>query len=90
MSYEFKATVTFWRAYAKLSPFQKVNAHEAFEIFKVNPFDQRLKTHKIEKLFSRLGRTVYSVTVENNLRAVFFIKGNVVYTFDIGTHDIYR
>lgn len=56
----------------------------------MNPFDQRLKTHKIEKLFSRLGRTVYSVTVENNLRAVFFIKGNVVYTFDIGTHDIYR
>ncbi len=36
------------------------------------------------------GRRYYSVTVESDLRVVFFLEGNTIFTVDIGTHDIYR
>ena len=35
-------------------------------------------------------RTVYAVSILNDLRAVFFIEGDVVISFDIGKHDIYK
>ena len=34
--------------------------------------------------------TVYAVEVEVNLRAVFYIEGDTVISFNIGTHDIYK
>ena len=61
-----------------------------FTIFRNDPFDVRLHTHKIEKLSARVGRTVFSVTIEKDLRAVFFLKDNVVCTFDVGSHDIFK
>jgi hypothetical protein len=60
------------------------------ENFKENPFDPRLRTHKIHRLSARYGRTIYAVDIENDLRAVFFIEGDSVITVDIGTHDIYK
>jgi len=30
------------------------------------------------------------VDVEEDLRAVFYVTGNLVVTVDIGTHDIYK
>ena len=35
-------------------------------------------------------RTVYAVVIEADLRAVFYLDGNEVVTFNIGTHDVYR
>ncbi len=35
-------------------------------------------------------RTVYAVVVEADLRVVFYIDGNIVVSFNIGTHDVYR
>jgi len=34
-------------------------------------------------------RTVYAVVVEGNLRVVFYVEGDVVVSFNIGTHAIY-
>jgi hypothetical protein len=59
-------------------------------IFKVNPFDPRLRTHKIHKLSARYGRTIYAAEIEADLRTVFYIEGDVVVTVDIGSHDLYR
>jgi hypothetical protein len=61
-----------------------------WEIFKLNPFDPRLRTHKIHKLSALYQKTIYAVEIEADLRALFFIEGDLVWTVDIGTHDIYK
>jgi mRNA-degrading endonuclease YafQ of YafQ-DinJ toxin-antitoxin module len=90
MKYRFRATRAFWRSFGKLSAQQQHRAREAFIIFKQNPFDPRLRSHKIHKLSARYGRTIYAAEIEANLRAVFYVELDVVVTVDIGSHDIYR
>lgn len=35
-------------------------------------------------------RTVHAVEIEGDLRVVFYLEGEVVMSFNIGTHDIYK
>ena len=35
-------------------------------------------------------RTVHAVEVEGDLRVVFYVEGDLVMSFNIGTHDIYK
>ena len=88
--YFFKTTPAFRKALGKLTPRQKVSARNAFRIFKDNPFDARLRTHKIHGLSAKLGRTIYSVHVESDLRTIFYVEGDLVVSLDIGDHAIYR
>jgi hypothetical protein len=90
VNYVFKASEQFWRAFNRLDAAQKESARKAWKIFKVNPFDSRLRVHKINKLTAQYGRTIYAVVVEGDLRVVFLLKDNVVFTIDIGTHDVYK
>ena len=90
MKYRFKPTENFWESFYGLSPGQKNSTRWAWEIFKENPFDPRLRTHKIHRLSAQYGRTIYAVDIEGDLRAVFFIKDDLIITVDIGTHDIYK
>src|SRR5437667_367137 len=53
-----------------LSSGQKDSTRRAWKIFKENPFDRRLRAHKIHRLSARYGRTIYAVEIEPNLRAV--------------------
>jgi len=85
-----KATPEFFRALNSLNADQRAAADAAFKIFRANPFDARLGAHKIHKLSARYRCTVWSVTVANDLRAVFAVEGNTVVSLDIGTHDIYK
>jgi len=89
VKYRFTATRTFWRSLGKLSPQQQEQARKTFAIFKENPFDARLHSHKIHKLSARYARIIYAAEIEANLRVIFYIDGNLVVT-DIGSHDIYR
>ena len=89
-NYVFKTTPAFRTALRKLTPRQKASARTAFGIFKENPFDARLRTHKIHGLSAKLRRTIYSVSIESDLRAIFYIEGDVVVSLDIGDHAIYR
>jgi mRNA-degrading endonuclease YafQ of YafQ-DinJ toxin-antitoxin module len=92
MKYRFRATRAFWRSFSKL-PLQQQQQHrarKAFAIFKKNPFDPRLRCHKIQKLSARYGRVIYAAEIEADLRVVFYIEGNTVVTVDIGSHDLYR
>jgi mRNA-degrading endonuclease YafQ of YafQ-DinJ toxin-antitoxin module len=88
--YLFKTTPAFRKALRKLTPRQKAAAQDAFHIFKDNPFDPRLRTHKIHGLSAKLGRTIYSVCVESDLRVIFYVTGDLVISLDIGDHAIYR
>jgi mRNA-degrading endonuclease YafQ of YafQ-DinJ toxin-antitoxin module len=65
-------------------------ARETFLIFKQNPFDSRLGSHKIQKLSARYSRVIYAAEIEANLRVVFYIERNTIVTVDIGSHDLYR
>ena len=90
MTYRFRSAKSFRRALAGLNPKQKLAAKEAFRVFKQNPFDPRLRTHKIHNLSAAHGKTIYSVWIEADLRAVFYLEGSTVWSVDIGTHAIYR
>lgn len=90
MSYRYRATPQFWKNFHLLSSAQKDLAREKFRIFRENPFEPRLRTHKIQSLSALFKRTVHAVVIEGNLRAVFYIEGDLVVTFNIGTHDIYK
>jgi mRNA-degrading endonuclease YafQ of YafQ-DinJ toxin-antitoxin module len=90
MKYHFSATRAFWRSFAKLPAQQQRRAHNAFAIFKENPFDPRLRSHKIQKLSARYGRVIYAAEIEADLRVVFYTESNTVVTVDIGSHDLYR
>jgi hypothetical protein len=60
-------------------------------VFKRNPFDSSLGTHKINWLTALHRTTVYGVVIEGNLRVVFkIVNGNEVQPIDIGTHDVYK
>jgi len=53
-----------------------------------------LRAHKIHRLSSQYGRTIYaaiySVYIEGDLRAVFYLEKDRVVTVSIGAHTIYR
>ncbi|MDA1274599.1 MAG: hypothetical protein O2960_11195 [Verrucomicrobia bacterium] len=90
MKYHYRAVEPFWKHFSRLSVVQKEAARRVLPIFKQNPFDPRLRPHKIHGLSAQYGRTIFAVEIEADLRAVFYVEGNVVITVDIGTHDIYR
>ena len=73
--YVFQTTPSFRKALTKLNRNQKASARKAFAIFKNDPFDARLRTHKIHGLSIKLRRTIYSVTIEPDLRALFLSSG---------------
>ncbi|MEK7683956.1 MAG: hypothetical protein AAB466_00890 [Verrucomicrobiota bacterium] len=87
--YQYKAAPKFWRNFKNLTASPKLSVKEAWQIFKRDPFDLRLRTHKIHRLSAALGKTVYAVDVERNLRVVFYLEGRIVFTLNIGTHDVY-
>jgi hypothetical protein len=90
MKFRFRATEEFWKRFHELPSSRKASVRRAWDIFKLDPFDLRLGAHKIHKLSALYGRTIYSIVIEADLRAVFFIDGDTVWTVDIGTHRIYR
>lgn len=52
-----------------------------------NPFDSRLRTHKLKGKLS--GTWAYSIN--RNYRVLFrFLNGDEVIYYDVGTHGIYR
>lgn len=88
--YRYRAAKGFWKHFHALSPAQKESARAAWTIFKVDPFDPRLGTHKIHRLTDLYGETIYALRVEANLRVIFAIRQDVIWSLDIGTHDIYK
>lgn len=90
MNYRYRAVEPFWKHFHRLNDAQKESARKAWKVFKENPFDPRLRPHKIHKLSSLYGETIYAVDIEGDLRAVFFTRDDCITTVDIGTHDIYK
>ena len=90
ITYRYGAAETFWDDFYSLSPAQKEAARKAWRIFRENPFDPRLRTHKIHRLSAVFGKTIYAVDVGADLRSIFYIEANTVWSIRIGTHDLYE
>ena len=87
MKYRYRAAEAFWKSFYALRPEQKESPRAAWLLFKEDPFDPRFRTHKIQRLSAALKKTVHAVVIESDLHVVFF-KGDTVFTFGIGSHDI--
>jgi mRNA-degrading endonuclease YafQ of YafQ-DinJ toxin-antitoxin module len=87
---KFRVVENFWNHFYNLPAGQKESVRRAWAIFKVDPFDRRLRTHRIHKLSARYKATIYSVVVEGDLRVVFRVDGDTATTLDVGSHDIYK
>lgn len=90
MKYRYRAVERFWTSFYRLTPAQKETARKAWLLFKENPFDARLRTHKILRLSAHYKRTIYAVEIEGDLRLLFYIDGETVISLVIGTHDLYK
>jgi hypothetical protein len=90
MKYRYRATGRFWTSFYRLAPPQKESCRKAWQIFKENPFDLRLRAHKIHRLSARYGRTIYAVTIEGDLRLLFYLEGETIMSLIVGTHEIYE
>lgn len=88
--YRYVAQPQFWRNFRKLPRDQWDSVRRVWQIFKTDPFDPRLGTHKIHALSALFHRTVYAVVVEGDLRITFYMDDDTVVTTNIGTHAIYR
>ncbi|MDI6766191.1 MAG: type II toxin-antitoxin system mRNA interferase toxin, RelE/StbE family [Bacteroidota bacterium] len=77
----------FKRAYKKLPHSVRIKAKEQEAIFRANPFDKRLQTHK---LHGKL-KEYWAFTVVGQYRIMFaFCDMEIVDFINIGTHDVYR
>ena len=83
--------ILYWSKFAKYFKklpieIQKI-AVEKEKIFRENPFDSMLKTHKLHGELNEY----WSFSVNYKIRIIFkFINKNVVAFYLIGDHDIYE
>ncbi len=78
---------SFTRDSKKLSSEIKSKANKAIEIFKNNPSDPRLRTHKLQ------GRLCdyWAFSVDYEHRIIFrYGSGKEVFLITVGDHDIYK
>jgi mRNA-degrading endonuclease RelE of RelBE toxin-antitoxin system len=90
MKYRYRATEKFWTSFYRLNSQQKESCRKAWQIFKENAFDPRLRAHKIHRLSARYGRTIYAIVIEEDFRLLFYIDGQTVTSLIVGTHHIYE
>lgn len=77
----------FRKAFHKLPKYIKEKAQEKEQIFRNNPFDTRLDTHKLHGQY----KDYWAVTVVGQYRIMFaFIEKDTVDFINIGTHEIYK
>lgn len=76
----------FKKAFLGLHPSIRGRAVKREKIFCRNPFDKRLKTHK---LHGRL-KNQWSFSVDKKNRIVFIFDDKDIIFLDIGAHEIYK
>ena len=77
----------FRRQYKKLPKEIKSRAEKREVIFRQNPFDPQLKTHKLHG--SQEGFMAFSVDYSYRIIFEFGATDTVIF-YEIGTHDIYE
>lgn len=78
----------FAREYKKMSDNVKDIAEEQEKIFRQNPFNPQLKTHKLKGKLS--GFLSFSIGYKYRIIFEFSKNKNTVYFHSVGDHDIYQ
>lgn len=77
----------FTKEYKKLPKHVKSSAEEKEDIFRKDPFDPRLKTHKLKGEL----KDYHSFSISYHYRIVFHFENEDIIVFDmIGTHSVYQ
>lgn len=77
----------FEREYKKLPKEIRELAKEKEIIFRKNPFDPKLKTHKLHGPFNNF----WSFHIDRKYRLIFdFANKSTVRFYSVGSHDIYE
>lgn len=77
----------FAKEYKKLPLKIKFQAEKKEKIFRLNPFDPQLKTHKLSGKLQEF----WSFSIDYQYRIIFeLIDQNTVWFHSVGTHQIYR
>ena len=83
IDYSFK----FLKQFKKLPKEVKLKSIEIEKIFRKNPFDPRLKTHKL----SGSMKDYWAFSINYSYRIGFtFVDSDLVKFHAVGTHDIYK
>ena len=76
----------FAREYKKLSLKIKETAEKKEKIFRKDPFDSRLDTHKLKGVL----RGFWSFSINNKYRIIFeFVDKEIIWFHSVGDHSIY-
>lgn len=82
-----RVTSKFKKSFKRLPKNVKDNAKEKEKIFRANPFDPRLDTHKLHGKY----KDYWAFMIVGQYRIMFtFAKKNTVDFINIGTHEIYK
>lgn len=77
----------FGKEYKKLPRRVKFSAEKKEKIFRKDPFDPRLKTHKLSGKL----KDFYSFSIDFQYRIIFeFTNKDTIWFHSVGTHEIYR
>ncbi|OGF70175.1 hypothetical protein A3H65_02370 [Candidatus Giovannonibacteria bacterium RIFCSPLOWO2_02_FULL_45_14] len=76
----------FKESYRKLTPDIQKKAEGREKIFRQNPFDPRLDTHKLHGKLKKQ----WSFSIDKRNRILFEFDESDVIFLDIGDHDLYR
>lgn len=77
----------FEKAYNKLPPMVKIKTKERELLFRTNPFDPQLGSHKLHGKY----KNYWAFTIVGQYRIMFaFSDKETVDFINIGTHEIYK
>ncbi len=77
----------FEKQFRKINKEIQILSVEKTAIFMIDPYDSRLKTHKLHGRLDGL----YSFSVNHSYRIIFdFLSKNIARFYEIGSHDIYE
>lgn len=76
----------FAKEYKRLPKDVKLLAEEREKIFRKDPFDPKLKTHKLSGRF----KEYYSFSIDYQYRIIFEFNKKDVWFHSVGTHAIYK
>ena len=77
----------FKRKFKRIGPELRSQVDQAIRSFQLNPFDPRLKTHRLEGKL----KGCYSFSVNYYIRIIFVFENSVSAIFmDLGSHSVYK
>lgn len=84
---EIEYSPKFSRQFKNLSKEVKKSALKCEKLFRANPFDSQLKTHKLHGTM----KEYWAFSISYSHRIGFtFVDGDLVRFHAVGTHDIYK